>query len=172
MITLRVYGQDIYLIEKLSGELHKPLVDCFKCSEDELNFVACESFFIHNGQEQTSYYLEIVLEISKEYKAKLTKAFEILKKHCQNYSINLVLKVRYIEAEFVFVNKEYPTYMTKDNMVQSNQEDEEDFDKPYSEEELEKAITSLREFSKQHPELSGHDDHECHDPNCKHHHHK
>ena len=161
MILVSLLGMDIYQAEALSKKMHQPLVNAFSCADDDLNFYSPSSFLIHNGVEQTSYRLEVIIHAPDIFQDKEKAVIEVLEKFLKEISVHQHIVFHYFETEHeVTLNDEnYPLYMTESNVVKADnyadndgaeRTEEETYEEPYYGD----IISEFDEYVKSHPDAT------------------
>ncbi len=159
MILISLLGMDMYQAIDFSRKLHDPLVKAFGCSDDDLNFYAPSSFLIHNGTEQTSFWIEVRVIASDEYRHCQERVSEILVKALDDVSVHQHIIFSYFDedSEVIHTDPDYPLYMTDSNTVRAEEhhhnEDEEEEDleeEPY----YGAIISQFDEYIKEHPDAT------------------
>lgn len=156
MIIVKLLGIDQYQAEDYVRALHTQFAQIFETEEKDILFYAPDSYLIHKGIEQTSYIVNIEIEAPEKYKPLENKASEYIAKLFMN---QICVHVRVIfnyfdeDREHVFINEDYPLYMTDENMAHFDTENEdsepylgnafEDYDKRVEEKEKEQGIKEL-----------------------------
>ena len=132
MIVVSLLGTDSYEVIEKTKKLHKGLKEIYSCSDDELEFFAPTSFLIHDGVEQTFYHLNIRIEAPSKYKDYEKEVVDYLRHSFNDMAVHLRILFTYFdeEQEYVFFDKDYPTYMSESNTVkvgtEEHEEDEEE----------------------------------------------
>lgn len=117
MILVKISGYEPYYIQEFSKKWHEDLVRIFKCDEKELNFVAYDSFFIHEGHEQTSFFIDVEFSIAKEQEKYMNEAFEYMKKALKDLAVHARISYTIYQKEVLSIDDRYPQYLTKTNTV-------------------------------------------------------
>lgn len=174
MITVTLLGCDRYVAMQLSKESQKKLADLYEVDINEIIFYAPESFLIHNGVEQTSYQLSIVVHAPIRFSVIEKNVADFLSKACNDYAVHICIRFNYFDAdhEYNYLDLDYPRYITETNMVNFDEDegemsDDEEGEDPYlgnAFEALDNGEIELNE-EEHHHECDG--DHCC----CGHHHH-
>jgi hypothetical protein len=156
MIIVKLLGIDQYQAEDYVRALHTQFAQIFETEEKDILFYAPDSYLIHKGIEQTSYIVNIEIEAPEKYKPLENKASEYIAKLFMNQiCVHVRVTFNYFDEdrEHVFINEDYPLYMTDENMAHFDTEDEdsepylgnafEDYDKKVEEKEKEQGIKEL-----------------------------
>lgn len=126
MITINVYGLDQYTVGHYSKEHTSNLAQLFEVGEDEIIFMSPNNYVFHNGVEQTSWNAIIKVSAPEKCEQLEEKAAKYLIETFKVFSINLTVKFKYFHShhEYNYVNKEYPRFITEDNVVNTEESDE------------------------------------------------
>ncbi len=156
MIIVKLLGIDQYQAEDYVRALHAQFAQIFETDEKEILFYAPDSYLIHKGIEQTSYVINIEIEASEKYKPLENKASEYIAKLFMNQiSVHVRIIFNYFDEdrEHIFLNEDYPLFMSDENMAHFEMEDEdsepylgnafEDYEKRVEEKEKEQGIKEL-----------------------------
>lgn len=137
MITVSLLGCDRYVAMQVSKESQKKLADLYEIDINDIIFYAPESFLIHDGVEQTSYQLSIVVHAPLRFSVLEKNVAEFLSKACSNYSVHISIRFNYFDAdhEYNYLDLDYPRYITETNMVQFQEEDDDEDVYDYDEED-------------------------------------
>lgn len=164
MITITIFGYDALACEKLSKDTTKDICKEYKITENELLFIGVNSFICHNGQEQTSYRLDVEISAPKSFKNKVLEndVINILLPYLKEISIHQRFVFTYFDEnnEYNFIDDDYPLFLTQDNMVKAESEeesvdnditdDEEEYNEPY----MEDIISQFDDYIRKHPNAS------------------
>ena len=160
MILVSLLGMDIYQAEALTKKLHKPLVEAFSCSDEELNFYAPSSLIIHDGVEQTAYRLEVIVRAPYEYQDREKEVVDVLLKFLDEIAVHQHIVFNYFDEdhEYIHVQEEYPIYMTETNTVKAetheHDEDEMTEEEVYDEPYYGDIISEFDQYVKEHPDAT------------------
>lgn len=118
MITIQVLGLDQFVVGRYSRENSGILAQAFECDEAEISFYAPNAMMFHNGVEQTSWNTLVIVLAPQKYKPVEKVAADCLMKSLSLFSINVDVIFRYFDEEshYSFVNKEYPRFITSDEI--------------------------------------------------------
>ena len=129
MIKITIYGLDQYTVGHYSKNHTKNIANLYEVKEDEIMFIAPANFVLHNGVEQTSWNTIIKVDAPEKYEALEDKVAKYLLGTLKEFSIHLELQFEYFHGhhEYSQINKEYPRFITEENVVNydENEDDEE-----------------------------------------------
>ncbi len=137
MVLVSLRGYDHIELIHITKSLHKGLAEILGCNREDLVFYAPESFIIHEGAEQTSFFLDIGIEGPEKYRGKEDEIVEFLKKALEDVVIHFRVLFTYFDEadERVFFNEEYPRFMNDSNTVKVDEHDHDGEEEEYEEEE-------------------------------------
>lgn len=139
MIIISVLGLDQFVVGHYSKEHTANLAELFETDSDEINFYAPSSMIFHNGVEQTSWNVVIRVLAECKYRTVEQNVSDYLLKTFSEFSIHVQVVFEYYEEENAYekINDEYPRYITENNVVKTdNYEDEDDCDDEHEESNL------------------------------------
>ena len=138
MITFLVYGLDQFVVGRLSRQLSENLADIYETSEEQFAFIASDSTVFHNGVEQTSWDVYVKINASQRYALVEEVVAKFLLEQLGYYAINIHLEFSYFDEDRIHerFNKEYPRYITDENIVNVDNGNEDDEDDEYNEDEI------------------------------------
>jgi len=118
MITIQVLGLDQFVVGRYSRENSGNIAQVFECDEADVSFYAPNAMMFHNGVEQTSWNTLVIVLAPKKYQAVEAQAADFLMKSLSFFSINVEVVFRYYDesSHYVSVNKEYPRFITSDEI--------------------------------------------------------
>lgn len=127
MITVIFYGLDQFVVGRLSREMTPGLAKLYEVSEDDINFVAPNDMVFHNGVEQTSWNLIIHVHAPMKVSVLQDLVKDFIFKSIGELAINKSIEFYYFSQDnrYEDINAEYPRYLTDDNLV--DVDDEEDY---------------------------------------------
>ncbi|HBX24911.1 MAG TPA: hypothetical protein DEF61_01295 [Firmicutes bacterium] len=113
MITISFLGLDQFVVGRYSKEHTKALASLFETSEDEINFYAPNSMVFHNGVEQTSWNLIVIVKAPTKYKPLEKVVAKYLLETLPLFSIHIELEFEYFEtsSRYEKINPDYPRYI-------------------------------------------------------------
>ncbi len=159
MITITVYGLDQYTIGHYSREHLANLTSLFETKE-EIVFVASDAYVFHDGVDQNSWQALVKVDAPEKYEPMEDRiASYILKTLCE-FAINIKITFEYFHShhEYEYHNKEYPRFITDENLV--NVEDGDEDEELYEGNIFKGMEEKLDEIYKEKEECHCHD-HEC-----------
>lgn len=162
MIIVEILGMDYYEAIDKTALLHDKLIKAYDVKENDLEFFAPQSFIIHDGMEQTSFRLNIVVEAPEGYEDKEEEVKNILFDHFKDIAIHMRVLFRYFdpEHEYLKIDQDYPEYMTPSNTVKAErahdeeekEEEEENYEEEYAEPYMGDIIGQFDAYVKEHPD--------------------
>ena len=125
MVTISIYGLDQYVVGHYSKEHSANIASLLEVEDDDLVFYSPNAYVFHNGVEQTSWNTIVKVNAPEECEKLEDKVANYIIKTLNEFSIHLVVEFTYYHKHhrYEFVNKEYPRYISEENVV--NVEDEE-----------------------------------------------
>ena len=114
MITIQVLGLDQFVVGRYSRESGGNIAQLFECSENDVSFYAPNAMMFHNGVEQTSWNTLVKILAPKKYRVMEKGVADYILKTLSVYSINVEVVFEYYDEEshYSYVNKEYPRFIT------------------------------------------------------------
>lgn len=171
MIRITIYGLDQYTVGHYSKTHTKNLANLYEAKEGDILFVAPGSYVFHNGVEQTSWNAIIKVDAPEKYEVLEQKVAKYLLDTFKEFSIHLSLQFEYFHShhEYVQVNKEYPRFITEENVVNcETDEDEEELYEGNIFEGMEKKLDEIYHEDKHHcnEDCECDDECDCEDGEC------
>jgi|GEM_PF-778102 len=125
MITISVLGLDQYVVGHYSKDHTDNLAQLFECEEEEINFYAPSASLFHQGVDQTSWNVLLIVRASAKYEAVESRVVDYLLKTFSEFSIHVQIEFAYFEEEHFYekINEEYPRFITQDNLVEEGEEE-------------------------------------------------
>ena len=125
MVTISIYGLDQYVVGHYSKEHTKNLASLLEVDENDVVFYSPNAYVFHNGVEQTSWNTIVKVNAPEQCEKLEEKIANYIIQTLKEFSIHLVVEFSYYHKHhrYEFVNKEYPRYISEENVV--NVEDEE-----------------------------------------------
>lgn len=125
MVTISIYGLDQYVVGHYSKEHTANLASLLEVDEKDVVFYAPNAYVFHNGVEQTSWNTIVKVNAPEQCEKLEDKVANYITKTLKEFSIHLVIEFTYYHKHhrYEYVNKEYPRYISEENIV--NVEDEE-----------------------------------------------
>lgn len=143
MITLIIYGLDQFVVERLSAEMTKNLAELYEVDEDEINFVAPNNMVFHKGVEQTSWNILVHVHAPMKVSVLQNDAAALINAMIGELAINKAIEFYYFSQDnrYEFINDDYPRFITDENSVDLEDEDECCDDDCHDHEEEEEIFT-------------------------------
>ncbi len=118
MITIQILGLDQFVVGRYSREQTGSIAQLFGYSEDEVSFYAPNSMIFHNGIEQTSWNVLVIVLAPKASASKEKEVSDYIAKTLKLYAINIQILFQYYEEEHrhVYLNNEFPPFITRDEI--------------------------------------------------------
>lgn len=119
MITIQILGLDQFVVGRYSRENAGNLAQVFECEEGDISFYAPNAMMFHNGVEQTSWNTLVVVLAPKKYAQVEKEVANFLMKSLSFFSINVEVVFQYFDegSHYQYVNKDYPRFITSDEIV-------------------------------------------------------
>lgn len=139
MIIISIYGLDQFVVGRLSRELSENLADLYETSEENFIFISNEGTVFHQGVEQTSWDTYVFIKASRKYDIIEDIVAHFFLDQLSTYSINVHVEFIYDEGAHTHerINKEYPRFITEENIVNvGNEYDDEETEGDNEEEEI------------------------------------
>lgn len=130
MITVIFYGLDEFVVGRLSRELTPGLAKLYEVDEDDVNFVAPNNMFFHNGVEQTSWNVLIHVHAPMKVSVLQDEIAQYLTRAIGEIAIHKIIEFYYYSSDnrYESINKDYPRFITEENIVDTEYEEDEDDD--------------------------------------------
>lgn len=128
MITISILGLDQYAVGTYSREHTKALADLFEVPTSEINFYAPNSFFFHNGVDQTSWNTLVRVHAPEQVHVVEEKVVAYLTSSLMAMTINIAIEFFYYDKKHrhEYLNQQYPRFITEENSVVVDEENEDD----------------------------------------------
>ena len=128
MISIIVYGLDMYIVGHYSKDHTKNLAQLFETKEENIVFVASDECVFHKGVDQTSWQTLIKVSAPEKYELLEDKVAKYLLKTFTEFSIHVQVVFEYFHDhhEYKFTNKDYPRYIKEENLVNVEESDEDE----------------------------------------------
>ncbi|MDD4532012.1 MAG: hypothetical protein PHW22_01040 [Bacilli bacterium] len=119
MITISLLGVDQFQAQSFVADVQDEVAQAFEVAPEEIVFYAPDSFLIYRGVDQTSYQLNIVVSAPRKYEPIEKQAADVLIKIFKQNHVHVRVLFEYFapQKEYEYINKEYPRFMTNDNMA-------------------------------------------------------
>lgn len=138
MITISVLGLDQFVVGRYSREHAENLVQAFGCDPDELNFYAPNAMIFHEGVEQTSWNILVVVSADEKYESRQDVVAQYLMHTLKDFTVHMEIRFDYFNGDRLYklINDEYPPYLTERNIVKTDSPyEDEDYDSENPDEE-------------------------------------
>ncbi|MBO4540620.1 MAG: hypothetical protein J5736_01405 [Bacilli bacterium] len=118
MITISFLGLDQFVVGHYSKEHTANLADLFETEADSLNFFAPNSMLFHEGVEQTSWNVLVIVRAPEKFRPLEGKVANYLLKTVVDFAVNVQLEFEYFEPgrHYEHLNPDYPRYMKESNI--------------------------------------------------------
>ena len=119
MITIKIYGIDPYLLRNISKDATKKIADLYETSVDNINFLAPECLYVHNGVEQNTWNVLVRVHAPKKVEVLENDAFKIIVQYVKDVAINIECVFYYFSSDnyHELLNSDYPRFMSEENTV-------------------------------------------------------
>lgn len=118
MITIQILGLDQFVVGRYSRENTGNLAQLFQCGEDDISFYAPNSMMFHNGVEQTSWNIRVIVLAPSRFKGVEKDVADFIGKTLNLFAINMEILFQYFEEEnrHVYRNMEFPLFISQDEI--------------------------------------------------------
>ena len=118
MITIQVFGLDQFVVGRYSRDNTGALAQLFQCTEDDVSFYAPNAMMFHNGVEQTSWDVLIVVLAPNRFASHEDEVADYIGKTLANFALNIDVIFRYFDEEnrHSYRNTQYPRFITRDEI--------------------------------------------------------
>ena len=125
MVTISIYGLDQYVVGHYSKDHTANIASLLEVDEKDVVFYSPNAYVFHNGVEQTSWNTIVKVNAPEQCEKLEDKLANYIIQTLKEFSIHLVVEFTYYHKHhcYEFVNKEYPRFISEENVV--NVEDEE-----------------------------------------------
>ena len=161
MITITIYGLDQFTVGHYSREHTANLAQLFETKEENISFYSPNAYVFHNGVEQTSWNAIVKVNAPEKFEVLEEKVAKYLMETLKEFSINLSVEFYYYHSHhrYEHINKEYPRFITDDNLVNVEESDEDELYEGNVFEGMEEKLEAA------YAEKEAHACH-CHDDHC------
>lgn len=159
MVFIKLYGADQFPAMDYCHVIEAALEKKVNLGTD-IAFICPDSFFVHKGQEQTSFHVLCEVLAPRSLKSKESAIAGILSESLKQLSVHSHIVFSYFDYEKDNIDKDYPVYLTKDNMVKVDSGEEEGEEGEDSENEggtdifYGNAFSELDDYVAAHPEMT------------------
>ncbi|MCQ2801372.1 MAG: hypothetical protein MJ222_01790 [Bacilli bacterium] len=128
MITITIYGLDQFTVGHYSREHTANLAQLFETKGENISFYSPNAYVFHNGVEQTSWNAIVKVNAPEKFEVLEEKVAKYLMETLKEFSINLSVEFYYYHSHhrYEHINKEYPRFITDDNLVNVEESDEDE----------------------------------------------
>ena len=134
MITISILGLDQYVVGHYSGEVSARLAKLYETSNDEIMFYAPDSFLFHDGVEQTSWNVLVRVSAPAKFKKLQDVVAKFIIGTLEGVAIHIAVEFSYFKDEdrYEKINRDYPRFITDENLVYADKtiEEMEDEEEP------------------------------------------
>lgn len=134
MITVSILGLDQYVVGHYSGEVSQRLAKLYETSNDDIMFYAPDSFLFHDGVEQTSWNVLVRVSAPLKFKRLQDVVAKFIIGTLESVAIHIAVEFTYFKDEdhYEKINREYPRFITDENLVYADKtiEEMEDEEEP------------------------------------------
>ena len=133
MITISILGLDQYMVGTYSEEHTQKISDLYEVKTSEVNFYAPNSFYFHEGIDQTSWNVLVRIHAPFECAALEEKMTTYLFKTLKAMAIHISVEYFYFDKKHrhSYINPDYPRFITEKNAVVVKEPSEEDEEHVY-----------------------------------------
>lgn len=157
MITISILGLDQYVVGHYSSENGPQLAKLFETDPDNIMFYAPNSYLFHNGVEQTSWNTLVRVNAPIKYKPLQEVIAKYIISTLDGITIHVAVEFYYFKNEDSYekINREYPRFITDDNLVYEDEDEKEDAAEEEKSEEQIYDGNIFAEFNKKVAEQEG-----------------
>lgn len=134
MITISILGLDQYVVGHYSSEVSQRLAKLYETSNDEIMFYAPDSFLFHDGVEQTSWNVLVRVSAPAKFKRLQDVVAKFIIGTLEGVAIHIAVEFSYFKDEdrYEKINRDYPRFITDENLVYADKtiEEMEDEEEP------------------------------------------
>ncbi len=133
MITISILGLDQYMVGTYSQENTKKIANLYEAQTSEINFYAPNSFYFHEGVDQTSWNVLVRIHAPLECATLEDKMTAYLFKTLNKMAIHISVEYFYYDKihRHSFINPDYPRFITEQNAVVVDEPSEADDEDVY-----------------------------------------
>lgn len=137
MIIIKLLGVDQFQAQSFVSDIQEEVAQAFETEPDQILFYAPDSFLIYRGVDQTSFYLDVEVELPESYHPLENQIADVLHKIFSKNHVHVRVLFSYFEKEHEheFIDESYPRFMTEENSAHFEADEEEEED-GVSEEEI------------------------------------
>ncbi len=118
MITIQILGLDQFVVGRYSREQTGNLAQLFHCGEDDVSFYAPNAMMFHNGVEQTSWNVLVIVLAPARFAEHEKAVADHIGKTLNQVALNIEVVFRYFDeaSRYVYRNTEYPPFITSEEI--------------------------------------------------------
>ena len=118
MITIQILGLDQFVVGRYSREHSGSIAQLFQCGEEDVSFFAPDAMMFHNGVEQTSWNVLVIVLAPHRFAKSEQDVSDYIGRTLNNFAINIQVIFQYYEEEnrHVYRNTEFPPFITQDEI--------------------------------------------------------
>ena len=133
MVTISIYGLDQYVVGHYSKDHTANLASLLEVDENDVVFYSPNAYVFHKGVEQTSWNTIVKINAPEQCEKLEDKVANYIIQTLKEFSIHLVVEFSYYHKHhrYEFVNKEYPRYISEENVVNAEEEEYQEGDEIY-----------------------------------------
>lgn len=119
MIVVKLLGIDQYQAGELVRDIHSSVAEILETDPTNVVFYAPDSFIYYKGVDQTSYQLDVEIQLPMKYHPLEERINDCLVKLLKESHVHIRVLFDYFEEEHehLYIDEEYPRFMTEDNMA-------------------------------------------------------
>lgn len=161
MVTISIYGLDQYIVGHYSKDHTANIASLLEVEENDVVFYSPNAYVFHKGVEQTSWNTIVKINAPEQCEILEDKVANYIIKTLKEFSIHLIVEFSYYHKHhrYEYVNKEYPRYISEENVVNVEDEEYQEGDEIYD-------GNVFEGFEEKYEEAH----HHCDDKNCGHKH--
>ncbi|MDY0345094.1 MAG: hypothetical protein WCX85_01500 [Bacilli bacterium] len=128
MITISIIGIDQYMVGTYSKEHTKKLAGLYGVKPSEIDFHAPNSFFFHEGFDQTSWNALVRIHAPLECEGLEDKVTAYIFKTLKDIAVHINIEYVYYNKRHrhSYVNLDYPRFISEQNAVVVEEPSEEE----------------------------------------------
>lgn len=128
MITIQIIGLDHFVVGQYSREHLENLAQLYESDPDLINFASTETVLLHNGVEQTSWNVLVIVRAPHAYEALEKGVADYLLSTLSPFAIHIEVEFDYFEqhSHYQKIHPDYPRYIVASQVHDITLEDEEE----------------------------------------------
>ena len=138
MVSVTFIGLDQFIVGDVSRDITPLISKIYETSEDEVDFIAPSVMYFHNGVDQTSWNVLMIVHAPVSKMDKEEEMRDLLFNCLGNNAIHVVVEFHYYQEgrRYYSFNEDYPRFMKEDNIVNFDEEDSSDLEEGDGDEEI------------------------------------